>query len=127
MKISEILNSSVDLVKSKIGIGPYLYYSDGKIIISPSLEHIISCYTQGEQIIEDIEIYAYGFKNGNNDNLQYINPDDLKRRFEEMEKEDSYEIITPEESNGKIYYVPESCNFDTISYYYYDCDRKILL
>ena len=38
MEISKILSSPEDLVKSKIGIGPYLNYSGSDVIISSSFE-----------------------------------------------------------------------------------------
>ena len=117
MKISEIINSSEEVIKSKIGSGPYLYYFGDEIIIDCSLERIVSYFSQGGQLLKDIEIFAYGFKKDQNDEHQYINEDDLKRRFDKMQQEDVYEIIIPEENNGITYQVPSYCGFDELLYY----------
>ena len=117
MKISEILSSSEDQIRSKIGDGPFLYYSGDEIIIDCSLERIIGFHVQDGTILSDIEIYAYGFKKSEGDERAYINPDDLKKRFEQMDQEGVYEIITPEEENGKTVYVPSYCGFEELLYF----------
>ena len=115
MKISEIMHSSPEVIISKIGNGPYLYYdSDGEITIDCSLERILNMYVKNGQLISDIEIYAYGFKKDEQDTHHYINAEDLKKRFAEMEKEDSYEFIEPMEDHGKILQVPGYCGFDVL-------------
>lgn len=119
IKISEILQSNPESVISKIGKGPYLYYgTNGKIYIDCDLQRILKYHMQNDKIVDDAEIYAYGFKKEENDNYQYINADDLKKRFEEMEKEDIYEIIEPQEQNGIVYQVPLYCGFEELSYFY---------
>jgi len=105
------------MIKAKIGDGPFLYYSGGKIVIDCSLDRILSYYMQGDNVLEDTEIFAYGFKKDKDDKLQYINSEDLKKRFEEMEEDDIYEIIMPEKDGEKTYQVPSYCGFDEVLYY----------
>ena len=129
MRISEILQSSPEVIISNIGKGPYLYYDNNPektIIIDCSLERILNYYTKNGQVLYDIEIYAYGFKKDENDKLQYINADDLKKRFRQMEQNDAYESIEPEESNGKIFYVPSYYSFDELLYLYENNIDKIV-
>lgn len=76
MKISEIVQSSPEIILSKIGKGPYLYYDvNGDIGIDCSLERLLGYFIKDGEVIYDIDIYAYG----------------LKKRFEEMEKNDLYD------------------------------------
>lgn len=118
MKISEIFRSSTEVIISKIGAGPYLYYdTSGEIIIECSLERLLNLYVKDGQILQDIDIFAYGFKSDENDTRQYINADDLKKRFEEMERNDSYEFLESVEDDGKIMYVPSYCGFNELLYY----------
>ena len=119
MKISEIIKSTPEMIKTKIGSGPYLYYSSDNrdIIIDCSISRIISMHMKDNEILNDIEIYAYGFKTNKNDERQYIKEDDLKKRFEKMEIEGIYEYISTEEDKGVIYQVPSYCGFDELLYF----------
>lgn len=103
MKLSEVLKVSKEEIQAKIGPDPYLYYDfegSGKIYVS-SLEYIKSLFVRNGEPVIDIELFAYGYKKDENDKLQYINPDDLDRRFEEMNKANIYEMI--EEDNTISY------------------------
>jgi hypothetical protein len=119
MKISEIIKSTPELIKARIGIGPYLYYSSDNqtINIDCSLGRIISMHMKDNEILNDIEIYAYGFKKNESDEHQYINEDDLKKRFEQMNNNGTYEYISAEENNGIVYQVPSYCGFDELLYF----------
>ena len=119
MKISEIIKSTPELIRAKIGSGPYLYYlhDSSDIIIDCSLSRIISMHMKDNEILNDIEIYAYGFKVNEKDEHQYINADDLKKRFEKMEVEGIYEYISAEEDKGVIYQAPSYCGFEELLYF----------
>ena len=118
MKVSEILQATPEVIESKLGPGPYLYYSeDGKIIVDCSLERILSYYSKDGIVFQDIEIYAYGFKKSETDEHVYISEEDLRRRFDEMEAQDTYEYIEPMEFDGRVFQVPGYCGFDVLVYY----------
>ena len=128
MKISEIMQSSPEAIISKIGKGPYLYYDEnGDIIIDCSLERILSFYVKDGIVLDDIDICAYGFKKDESDALQYIAADDLKKRFEEMESNDSYEYIEAVDNNGVILQVPSYCGFDELVYFFEDGETDMIV
>ena len=127
MKISEIMQSSPEAIFSRIGKGPYLYYGvDGELIIDCSLQRIFGYYVKDGKVLQDIDIYAYGFKKDESDTQQYVSADDLKRRFEGMEKEGFYEFIEPSECNGITLQVPSYCGYDEL-FYLVQKDRDMIV
>ena len=118
MKLFEIIQSTPDEIYAKIGSGPFLYYGvHGEIKIDYSLDRILESFFRGGKIIHDTDIYAYGFRSGPEDTHDYINPDDLRERFQRMEEQDTYEYIGVEEKNGISYFAPAYCGFDDLLYY----------
>ncbi len=108
MKFIEILKSDPKVTYDRVGDGPYLFYDkNGKMLIAPNFQHLVSICSADKEHLQDIDVYAYGFKKDEYDTREYANPNEVAERFNQLNHDGVYECVREDD-------VPTYCDFATL-------------